>query len=306
MDYYDYIQHSGTKGMKWGQRLYQNKDGSLTPLGRVRYSTSKKYKTTVNRQRALKKAREAKEEKKHHEENRQKAIKSGSASEVIKFKGEFTKAEMDSISARLTWEKSMKDFSDREIATGKTKTQKLFDKIGKATNYAETGLKAYNTLANIYNGVKGDHILPKISTNNKDDNINNRKQSKKEKQKAKEAEAKRKQQEAEGPAKRAERAKKKAQQEAAEKAKVNETKSEKTETWEGTVEGAGTSKGSQTKNTHKTKSADYYDPIDSTGEWVNESVSNLPAVYKSSGKTRVTNYLEDYGPMLLEDFAMRR
>ena len=31
------IAHSGTKGMKWGRRLYQNKDGSLTPLGRIRY-----------------------------------------------------------------------------------------------------------------------------------------------------------------------------------------------------------------------------------------------------------------------------
>lgn len=31
------IVHSGTKGMKWGRRLYQNKDGSLTPLGRIRY-----------------------------------------------------------------------------------------------------------------------------------------------------------------------------------------------------------------------------------------------------------------------------
>lgn len=29
--------HSGTKGMKWGQRLYQYKDGSLTPLGKARY-----------------------------------------------------------------------------------------------------------------------------------------------------------------------------------------------------------------------------------------------------------------------------
>lgn len=31
------IVHSGTKGMKWRRRLYQNKDGSLTPLGRIRY-----------------------------------------------------------------------------------------------------------------------------------------------------------------------------------------------------------------------------------------------------------------------------
>lgn len=32
-----YFSHSGIKGMKWGQRLYQYKDGSLTPLGRIRY-----------------------------------------------------------------------------------------------------------------------------------------------------------------------------------------------------------------------------------------------------------------------------
>lgn len=305
MNYYDYLQHSGVKGMKWGVRLYQNKDGSLTPLGRIRYGTSKSFKTTVDRQRNLKKAREAKEEKKNHEENRQKAIKSGSASDVLKYKGEFTKAEMDSISARLNWEKSMKDLSDREIASGKSKTQKIFDKIGNATNYAEIGIKAYNTIANIYNGVKGDHILPKIDTNNKNDNINARKQSKKEKRKAQEAEAKRKQQEAEGPAKRAERAKKKAEKEAAEKTKTNQTNTEKTETYTGTVEGTGTSKGSQTKSKQKTKSSNYYDPIDSTGEWVNESYSNLPAVVKSTGQTRVTKYLEDYGTLMLEDFSRR-
>lgn len=33
----NYIYHSGTKGMKWYQRLYQYPDGSLTPLGRVHY-----------------------------------------------------------------------------------------------------------------------------------------------------------------------------------------------------------------------------------------------------------------------------
>lgn len=32
------IAHHGTKGMKWGRRLYQNKDGSLTPLGQKRYN----------------------------------------------------------------------------------------------------------------------------------------------------------------------------------------------------------------------------------------------------------------------------
>lgn len=34
-----YIYHHGIKGMKWGIRRYQNKDGSLTPDGKKRYSS---------------------------------------------------------------------------------------------------------------------------------------------------------------------------------------------------------------------------------------------------------------------------
>ena len=34
------LKHWGIKGMKWGIRRYQNADGSLTPAGRQRYSSS--------------------------------------------------------------------------------------------------------------------------------------------------------------------------------------------------------------------------------------------------------------------------
>lgn len=34
----DEFYHHGIKGQKWGIRRYQNSDGSLTPLGRRRYS----------------------------------------------------------------------------------------------------------------------------------------------------------------------------------------------------------------------------------------------------------------------------
>lgn len=34
----DYLEHHGIKGMKWGIRRFQNKDGSLTELGKQRLS----------------------------------------------------------------------------------------------------------------------------------------------------------------------------------------------------------------------------------------------------------------------------
>lgn len=35
------LYHYGVKGMKWGVRRFQNKDGTLTPSGKIRYSKSK-------------------------------------------------------------------------------------------------------------------------------------------------------------------------------------------------------------------------------------------------------------------------
>jgi hypothetical protein len=37
MEYKNELYHAGIKGMKWGVRRYQNKDGSLTPEGKKRY-----------------------------------------------------------------------------------------------------------------------------------------------------------------------------------------------------------------------------------------------------------------------------
>lgn len=34
------LKHYGTEGQKWGVRLYQNEDGSLTPAGKLRYSST--------------------------------------------------------------------------------------------------------------------------------------------------------------------------------------------------------------------------------------------------------------------------
>lgn len=49
----DIIVHYGVKGMKWGVRRYQNKDGSLTPAGKARERTKneKRSRSELSRNR---------------------------------------------------------------------------------------------------------------------------------------------------------------------------------------------------------------------------------------------------------------
>lgn len=75
------LYHWGTKGMRWGIRKYQNKDGSLTPAGKKRYAKEEaklkeREKTIKNREREA--ARKAKlDAKKADLDARENALKKG-------------------------------------------------------------------------------------------------------------------------------------------------------------------------------------------------------------------------------------
>lgn len=144
------LTHWGVRGMRWGVRRYQRKDGSLTPAGKKRYSDGENSEV----------------DKEAYEESKQKAIKSGSAQDVLKFKGDLTPQEMQTAINRIRWEQDMQSLSEKEIAAGKNHVESTFGKIDKATGYINTAAKAWNTVANIYNAFnKRGAILPKIDTN---------------------------------------------------------------------------------------------------------------------------------------------
>lgn len=64
---YNYLEHYGIKGMKWGVRRYQNKDGTLTAEGRKRLNSYVNPDGTYTKKKVFKKVliRKLKKELKH-------------------------------------------------------------------------------------------------------------------------------------------------------------------------------------------------------------------------------------------------
>lgn len=285
------LAHWGVLGMKWGVRRYQNKDGSLTKAGKKRYGDSDGKTET----------------KEEYEARKQKAIKSGSASEILKFKGDLTSAEMRSVAERIRWEQDMQNISSKEVSAGKARADKFFSKVDDVTKYANSSIKAYNTFANIFNAFSDREVsLPKISTDIDKGNKETRKKEKKEQNKAEEAKKKREEQEAQKDEKRKERAEK--------KAKGSDKKSDPdTEVYDGPVEvmGEGTSRSKSSGGKNKSSSKDtitmdstsYRDISDddvsfgrdytNSSPSMNKSFSSVPQSSITSGQQIIAGLLEE-------------
>lgn len=147
-----YLAHHGVLGMKWGLRRYQNKDGSLTPAGKTRYAgspnprhkPSSARKVAKQRAAALEKARQVRAEKKSFEEARQKALKSGNATEVLKYKDSSTRAELQDAYNRISTERLLMEISAKETAKGKSRVDKVLDEVNKWADRANRTVEILN------------------------------------------------------------------------------------------------------------------------------------------------------------------
>lgn len=125
----DELQHHGTKGMKWGQRLYQNKDGSLTALGKKRY----------NKQVEKLKAEEAKIKA------AEKAAKTKAKNQAKFDKLDEKKADLDARKKALKG-KTDKDKDDKQEETLDQKRERLLKSTDPKEIYKDRDVLTYNEL----------------------------------------------------------------------------------------------------------------------------------------------------------------
>lgn len=165
------LTHYGIKGMKWGVRR------TPAQLGHKPSSTKKKKLSLVDRfeakkklrakQKAAEKAREAKKTKEEYEAEKKKAIESGTAADVLKFKGKLTNQELNTAVNRLNMESQLAQLNARTIKTGMDKTEQLMNNVGRMKDMAEKGISAWNTFAKVHNSLSPND-LPVIDGNYKD------------------------------------------------------------------------------------------------------------------------------------------
>lgn len=172
--YYEdhYFAHHGILGQKWGDKngppypldpgdhsAREKKSGWIKSL-KTRHAEKKKKK---QRQQALEKARVAKVEKakqaqlaKEFEEKKQEVLRSGKASEILKYKGQMTNDEMQRAIARINFESQLHGLSQKEQMTGMQKIDKIMDNVGTITNWVNKAANAYDAVDRILKKVNGE------------------------------------------------------------------------------------------------------------------------------------------------------
>lgn len=162
----DYLAHHGIKNQKWGQRRFQNYDGSLTSEGRKRYGVGESNLSKREKKQAEKaKAKAAKERAKVNSKKKADAQKAAEQKQkrmdylrdhpekIYKYRKELTQDDVTDIMQKVKFDRSLQDIRKDEVDRGMRKIDRIKRNFDTANNIYSTGKNTYNNIAEINNAL---------------------------------------------------------------------------------------------------------------------------------------------------------
>ncbi len=148
------IAHTGVKERsgryKWGSgdRPYQRLEKRKSVFQKI--SEEREFK----RKRKESAAKKAEAERlRLMEANKERVLKSGSATEVLKYAeaGMLTNKQLQTVANRIDTTQKIKSYAEKEVQTNMQKMDKIMKNVKTATEWTKIATESYNVLAQIYN-----------------------------------------------------------------------------------------------------------------------------------------------------------
>lgn len=150
-----YLSHGGPGSGRYplgsGDRPYQKFEGS-----RRRSSGISGYISAKRKEKNLAKEIQRKQEVEKHNADKDRVLKSGTAKEVSKYKGELSRGELQDVYNRLNLEKKISEMSSTELLDNQKIINTVLNNVTKTAGWIAEGAAAYNILASVYNSMIDD------------------------------------------------------------------------------------------------------------------------------------------------------